>query len=181
MRSCFSIGYWLSLKEMSFGCTWSPTSTWITLSSIGGLRCSKHFSYWRSSCWAHGSASKVPISSFCSTWQMNIMLAKRFLILPPYWHQNPNWMSLMITMVGTHQTLILTEKEEWHILTPCSCGRNSWLVFFPVRRVAKACAALYQNSNHHHDLGCNPFFSLCGMLTVHNERIVGFPSRRLIL
>jgi len=30
MRSYFSIDDKLSLIEMSFGCAWSPTSTWIT-------------------------------------------------------------------------------------------------------------------------------------------------------
>jgi len=49
--------------------------------------------------------------------------------LPPHWYQSPNWTSLLVAMVGTRQTLILTEEAEWHILTPCMCGQNSWLVF----------------------------------------------------
>jgi len=45
MRFCFSVGDKLSLIEMSFEYALSPTSTWITLSKVGGLRCSKCFSH----------------------------------------------------------------------------------------------------------------------------------------
>jgi len=138
--------------------TWLPTSTWITLSSVEGSRCSKCFSHWRSSCWAHGSTSNGSMSLSCSAWLINVMLAKIFLKTIPHWYQSPNWTSLMITMVGTCQTLILIEEAEWRFLTPCVCGHNSWLVFLPARRVAKVCAALYRISNDHYDLSCSPFF-----------------------
>jgi len=43
IKFCFSVGDKLSLIETSFGCVWSPTSVWITLSFAGGSRYSKRF------------------------------------------------------------------------------------------------------------------------------------------
>ena len=143
MRSYFSVGDRVLLIEMSFGYAWSPTLTWITLSSIGGSHCSKRFSHCRSSCWAYGSVMNGSISSSYSSWLIGVMLANSFLKTTPTLISESSWTSLMIAMVGTRQTLILTEKVNWRILTLCVCGRNSWLFFLSVRKVAKVCAALY--------------------------------------
>jgi len=83
IRSYFSVGNRFSLIEMSFECAWSPTSTWITLSSVLSLHWSKHFSYWRSNCWAHGSASNGSKFSSCSIWLIDVMLVKCFLKTTP--------------------------------------------------------------------------------------------------
>ena len=175
IRSYFSVGDKLSLIEMSFRCGWLPTSTWITL---GGSCCSKHFFHWRSSCWALRSTSNGSISLSCSAWLIDVMLAKSFSKITPTLISESQ--SLMIAMVRTRQTLILN-REVVAYSNLRVCGRNSWLVFLPVRKVAKVCAALCWYSNHPCDLISTPFFSSCDVLTMHNERIAEVLCRHLIL
>jgi len=131
MRSCFSIRDRLSLIEMSFGCAWSPTSTWITLFLVRGSRCSKHFFHWRFSCWAHGSVYNGSMSlSYCA-WLIDVMLVKSFLKTTLTLKSETQLDEAEDYDGGDSSDSNSNQEMAWHIQSPrCTVVIVSWFFFW---------------------------------------------------
>jgi len=114
---------------MGLGWSQLPTSTWITLFSVGGSRSSNRFSNWRSSYWAHGSALDVSIASSRSNWLIEVILMQRFLKSTPTLTSDCH----LDELEECDRRDSSPSNWNWaggeHIPTPCVFCHNNLLVF----------------------------------------------------
>ena len=133
--------------EISFGFGWSPTSTWITLSSVGGSCCSERLFHWK---W-----------STCSPWisieWLNILIV---IYMTDQCHVDKEILAdnPLVTsdsyVDGSEEydgrDLSVSDSDcvgEWHTPTSCVSDYSNWLAFLLAQKVAKGCVVLYQNSS----------------------------------